>query len=45
MKTNAVGVCNLQLMNGFLADPKGMEVFYLRLAVESLLEERRTGQL
>lgn len=41
----AVNVCNLQLMNGFLADPKGMKVFYLRLSMELLLDCQTLLQL
>lgn len=41
----AVNTCNLQLVNGFLADPKGMKVFYLCLPMESLLECQALLQL
>lgn len=44
-KMRAVNVRNLQIRNGFLADPKGRRVFYLCLSVESLLDCQTLLQL
>ena len=45
VKMKAVSVCNLQLVNGFLADPEGMKVFYLCLSLELLLDCQTRLQL